>query len=387
MREELISLLERLEKETGLPRRRIIEVLVSALKVAAERKFGQKNIKVEFDEEKGEFLIFVNNKRLSTQQLGRIVAFRARQIIAQKIREEEKSLLAEKFAKRKGEIVWGIVDRREGRDYILEVEGMEVRLPYRETLPQDEFYRGEKVKALVLEVDKNAEYPVLLSRTHPQFLEKLLLEEVPELKEGTVKIKNVVREPGYRSKVAVESSRKEIDSIGALIGIKGTRIKPVLHELRGEKIDIIPYSDDIKEFIARALAPAEVEEIEIYPENKRARVIVKDDQLSLAIGKKGQNVSLAARLTGWNIDVRPVSQALREKKISEEEKIKEFTSLPGIDEDKAKKLIQAGFFTLEDICRVPRDELEKLLEINTEEAQKIVKMAREMLKKEGVKIG
>ena len=130
-----------------------------------------------------------------------------------------------------------------------------------------------------------------------------------------------------------------------------------------------------------------MEEIEIYPENKRARVIVKDDQLSLAIGKKGQNVSLAARLTGWNIDVRPVSQALREKKISEEEKIKEFTSLPGIDEDKAKKLIQAGFFTLEDICRVPRDELEKLLQINTEEAQKIVKMAREMLKKEGVKIG
>ncbi len=386
MREEVLSLIERLEKETGLSREKIVELLSSAIRMAAVKKFGgKKEVEVKFDAQTGDIEVKVGDKPIPLSSLGRMVAFHTRQLIAQKIKEEERNLLIEKFSSLKGKIIQGIVDRKEGRDYVLDVEGMEVVLNRRETLPQDDFYRGERIKVLVLDVDEKRDNPVILSRTHPQFLEKLLEEEVIELKEGTVEIKKVVREAGYRSKVAVVSKRKEVDSVGALVGIKASRIKGALHELRGEKVDIIPYSEDIREYISRALSPAEVEDIEIFPEDKRARVIVRDDQLSLAIGRKGQNVSLAARLTGWNIDVRPLSQAMKEREISPEEREKEFMSIPGIDEEKAKRLVKAGFFSVEDISRVPREELAKLLKIETETAQKIINSAREMLK--GVKVG
>ncbi|MCD6219896.1 transcription termination factor NusA [Candidatus Calescamantes bacterium] len=385
---EVLTLLERLERETGLSKDKIKGVLCEALKVAAESKFGShKHIEVEVDEKSGDIRINVNKKKVLVKDLGRIAALKVRQIIMQRIKEEEKNLLYEKFKEKKGEIIHGVVERRDGRDFIIEVDRAELLLPHKELLPQDNFYRGERIKAFVLEVNKELEYPVLLSRTHPLFLEALLLQEVPELKEGIVTIKKIVREPGYRAKVAVESKKEKIDSIGALVGIKGTRIKPVVQELRGEKIDIIVYSDEVEKFIAQALSPAQVEEVELFPEEKRARVIVNDDQLSLAIGKKGQNVSLAVRLTEWNLDVRPLSQAIKDKKKSKEEIIEELTSLPGLNKKKAKRLINIGFFGLEDISRTPKDELSRLLKVGEEEAQSIISSAKNILKEKGIKVG
>ena len=385
---EVLSLLGRLERETGLSRDKIKEVLCDALKIAAESKFGtDKPIVVKVDESSGVININVGKKSMPVEALGRIAALKVRHIIMQRIKEEEKNLLYEKFKERKGEVVQGVVERKEGRDFIVEIERAEVLLPHNETLPQDSFYRGERIKAFILDVNKGMEYPVLLSRTHPLFLEALLLQEVPELKEGIVTIKKIMREPGYRAKVAVESKKEHIDSIGALVGIKGTRIKSVIKELRGEKIDIVIYSDQAEKFIAQALAPAQVEEVELFPEEKRARVIVKDDQLSLAIGKKGQNVSLAVRLTGWNIDVRPLSQAIKDRARSKEEIIAELTSLPGLNKSKAEKLVNVGFFGVEDISRTPRDELASLLKISEEEAQNIISAAKDLLKGKGIKIG
>ncbi|NOZ64364.1 MAG: transcription termination factor NusA [Caldiserica bacterium] len=385
---EVLSLLGRLERETGLSRDKIKEVLCSALKTAAESKFGTaKPIAVEIDDKSGVINIAVGKKSVPVQALGRIAALKVRHIIMQRIKEEEKNLLYEKFKERKGEVVQGVVERKEGRDFIIEIERAEVLLPHNEALPQDNFYRGERIRAFVLDVNKDLEYPVLLSRTHPLFLEALLLQEVPELKEGIVTIKKIMREPGYRAKVAVESKKKNIDSVGALVGIKGTRIKSVIKELRGEKIDIVVYSDQAEKFIAQALSPAQVEEVELFPEEKRARVIVKDDQLSLAIGKRGQNVSLAVRLTGWNIDVRPLSQAIEDRKRSKEEIIGELTSLPGLNKSKAKKLVKVGFFSVEDISRTPKEELAGLLKVSEEEAQNIISAAKNLLKGKGIKIG
>lgn len=385
---EVLSLLGRLERETGLSRDKIKEVLCDALKIAAESKFGtDKPIVVKVDESSGVININVGKKSMPVEALGRIAALKVRHIIMQRIKEEEKNLLYEKFKERKGEVVQGVVERKEGRDFIVEIERAEVLLPHNETLPQDSFYRGERIKAFILDVNKGMEYPVLLSRTHPLFLEALLLQEVPELKEGIVTIKKIMREPGYRAKVAVESKKEHIDSIGALVGIKGTRIKSVIKELRGEKIDIVIYSDQAEKFIAQALSPAQVEEVELFPEEKRARVIVKDDQLSLAIGKKGQNVSLAVRLTGWNIDVRPLSQAIKDRARSKEEIIAELTSLPGLNKSKAEKLVNVGFFGVEDISRTPRDELASLLKLSEEEAQNIISSAKDLLKGKGIKIG
>ncbi len=388
MNGEILTLLDRLERETRLSREKIIDVLCDALKSVSKDKFGnRKNIEVKIDEKSGEISINVNKKKVSVTELGRIAALKVKQIIAQKIKEEERILLHEKFKEKKGEIVEGIVDRKEGRDFVVDVDGVEVFLPFREILPQDNFYIGEKIEALVLDVNKELDYPVLLSRTHPSFLEKLLLQEVPELREGTIKIEKIVRVPGYRAKVAVVSKEKEIDSVGALVGIRGTRIKPIVQKLRGEKIDIIVYSDKTEEFISQALSPAKIEEVELFPDEKRARVIVKDDQLSLAIGKRGQNVSLAVRLTGWSLDVRPLSHAIQDKKKNKEEIIQELSSVKGMDKAKAEKLMKIGFFGIGDISRMPREELSHFLKISEETAQDIITSAREMLKKEEAKIG
>jgi N utilization substance protein A len=241
---------------------------------------------------------------------GRIGAQTAKQVIYQKLRDAEREMTYEEFAGREGDIVTGIVQQSERRYTLLDLGKVEALLPQAEQVPSEPYRNGERLKAFITEVRKGAKGPqIVVSRTHPGLLKKLFEFEVPEIEDGVVEIKGVAREPGHRSKIAVWSNEPGVDPVGACVGPKGSRVRNVVTELRGEKIDVVPWSADARELVANALQPAKVKEVRIDPESQTAQVIVPDYQLSLAIGKEGQNARLAARLTGWRIDIKSESQA------------------------------------------------------------------------------
>ncbi len=310
MKGEILATLDSLERETGLNRETLIETVKAALLSAAKKKFGEsKDISVNFEQNTGDIKIIIEGKEISLEDLGRIAAQSAKHTIMKEIRQQIGEKVYSTYQSQVGQILTGRVEAMDGRDFIIGLGEVDGLLPREECLPQDDFRIGDNVKVYLLEIRREKNFaPLLLSRTHPRFLEQLFKIEVPEIKEGIIEIKSVVREPGYRAKVAVESHMKDVDSVGACIGLKGARIRSITQELNGEKIDIIPYDNDVKVFIARALAPAGVSDVQIFPEDKRARIIVEDNQLSLAIGKKGQNVRLAAKLTGWKLDIRSKTQ-------------------------------------------------------------------------------
>jgi len=239
------------------------------------------------------------------EEFGRIAAQTAKQVIIQRIREIEREAIFEEYKEREGELVSGIVQRIEGRNIFVDIGRTVGILPIEEQIPREHYGIGERLKVLLTLVEKNPRGPgVFLSRSHPQLLKKLFEIEVPEIASGTVEIKCIAREPGSRSKIAVFSNEEGVDPVGSLVGQKGVRVSTVINELSGEKIDIIEWSEDPKEFITHALSPSKVIDVEVVPDMRSARAIVPEDQLSLAIGKGGQNVRLAAKLTGWKIDVR-----------------------------------------------------------------------------------
>jgi N utilization substance protein A len=235
---------------------------------------------------------------------GRIAAQTAKQVIFQKVREAEWDTVYKDFIHRQGEIVHGVILGQEKRNYIVDLGKTEALLPAKEQIPRETFRRGDRIRAFLCEVKPSAKGPqLILSRSHPEFVSKLFAIEVPEIYEKIIEIKNVVREPGDRTKISVYSRDSSVDPVGACVGMKGSRVQAVVRELRGEKIDIIPWSEDPRVFIAEALSPAVVERVGIDEEDKAALVVVSEQQLSLAIGKKGQNVRLAAKLTNWKIDI------------------------------------------------------------------------------------
>src|SRR5687768_16790435 len=241
---------------------------------------------------------------------GRIGAQTAKQVIFQKLRDAEREMTYEEFAGREGDVVTGIVQQQERRYTLLDLGKVEALLPQGEQVPSEPLRHGERLKAFITEVRRGTKGPqIVVSRTHPGLLKKLFELEVPEIEEGIVEIKAVAREPGHRSKIAVSSNEPAVDPVGACVGPKGSRVRNVVTELRGEKIDVVPWSADARELVANALQPAKVKEVRIDPESQTAQVIVPDYQLSLAIGKEGQNARLAARLTGWRIDIKSESQA------------------------------------------------------------------------------
>jgi len=253
---------------------------------------------------------------LETQEeYGRIAAQTAKQVIMQRLREAERESIFEEYKSKEGEIISGIVQRIEGKNIFLDIGKTLGILPKEEQVP-GEFYRpGQRLKVFILKVEETSKGPaIVLSRTYPRLISKLFELEVPEISSGQVQIKSIAREPGSRSKIAVSSDKKEIDPIGSAVGQKGTRVTAVINELGGEKIDIIEYSEDPEKYINNSLSPAKVSEVKIMPKNK-ALAIVSEDQLSLAIGKDGQNVRLAAKLTGWKIDVRGQEEIEKEKKV------------------------------------------------------------------------
>ncbi len=345
MARELIRIIEQMSKERGIPKEAIINTLESALLSAVRKRYGlEPEINIQVDAETGDISIKAIKRivqevkdplretslmdaqmidpskglndtiesPISLEGFGRIAAQTAKQVLFQKVREAEKGAIYEDFKDKTGEIVTGVVIRKERGAYYVAIGRAEATLPIKSTLPTEALKRGETIRAYIEDVRITPKGPmILLSRTHPNFVGELFKMEIPEVYEGIVVIKDIVREAGDRTKLTVISKNDAVDPVGACVGMKGTRVQSIVRELKGERIDIIPWTDDPRVLIAKALSPATVESIGINEEERTAMVVVSDDQLSIAIGKKGQNVRLAMKLTGWDINI--ISESEYEK--------------------------------------------------------------------------
>ncbi|NLI11965.1 MAG: transcription termination/antitermination protein NusA [Peptococcaceae bacterium] len=342
MNAEFLEALRDLEKEKGISVDVLLEAIEAALLSAYKRNFGSlQNARVHIDRETGDFRVYtqrvvkeqVEDQRqeitvedaqkinpsyepgdiveteVTPRNFGRIAAQTAKQVVVQRIREAERNIIFEEFANREGDIVTGVVQRLEQKNVFIELGKTEAILAPSEQMPGEEYRQGGRIKVYIIEVRKTTKGPqILVSRTHPGLLKRLFELEVPELLEGIVELKGVAREAGARSKLAVFSKDDNVDPVGACVGPKGMRVQNIVNELNGEKLDIIKWNPDPSKFVASSLSPAKVVAVEIWEEEKVARVIVPDYQLSLAIGKEGQNARLAAKLTGWKIDIKSESQ-------------------------------------------------------------------------------
>lgn len=360
---ELLITLEYIEREKGIDREVLIQALESALVSASRRMFpDDAEIEVKVNPLTGEIKIFCEQKEVTLPQFGRIAAQVAKQVIIQKIREAEKENIYKEFKQKERTIINGEVYRFEGRNVIINLGKVEGLLPFREQSPVDKYRQGKRLRAYLLEVSKKGSMPqVILSRSHPQFVSQLFELEVPEIYQGIIEIKGVARQVGERTKIAVFSTDDKVDPVGACVGMRGQRVKDVIQELHQEKIDIIRWDADPQIFIANALSPAEIVSIKIYEKEKRAEVLVKDENLSLAIGKHGQNVRLASKLTNWTIDLREAGP--REKELP-------LSSIKGIGKKTEKALIAAGY-SAEKISTASVEELIKIPGIGKKTAEKI----------------
>jgi len=293
----------------------------------------------------------------------------------QRLRDAEREIIFNEFKNRKEEIVSGIVTRFERKNLIVQLRpNVDAILPEKEQIPRERYRPQDRIRAYVLDVDMTSKGPqIVLSRTHPGFLKKAFEQEVPEIYEGIVEIKAVAREPGGRAKIAVASNDHDVDPVGACVGMKGTRVQAVVQELRGEKIDIVPWTADQAEFVCRALAPAKVAKIIMDEDERGMEVIVPDDQLSLAIGKKGQNVRLASRLTNWKLDVRSESEADEEQRRARAS----LMAIPGINDMTAEYLLQDGFKSAEEVGESNVERLAEIDGVGPERAETVLQAARE----------
>lgn len=363
---ELLTALEDIEKEKGIPKKLLLEAIEAALISAYKKNFGSsQNVKVQIDETTGEVGVYSqkevveeaedDNLQISLEEarkinpdsdpgdiietevtpanFGRIAAQTAKQVVIQRIREAEREIVYEEFHNREGDIITGIVQRKMGNNVIIDIGKTEALLIPSEQMPNDEYNPGQRIKVYILEAKQTTKGPrVLVSRSHPGLLKRLFELEVPEIHDGIVLINSVAREAGSRSKMAVSSVNSEVDPVGACVGPKGMRVQAVVDELQGEKIDIVRWEEEVADFIANSLSPARVIDVILQEEEKVARVIVPDYQLSLAIGKDGQNARLAAKLTGWKIDIKDETQA-REMGLLQNEKVEMEEGEDGLDHE------------------------------------------------------
>jgi N utilization substance protein A len=320
MNSEMMEALENIEREKGISIEIMLEALANALVTAYKRMpESAEEALVEIDVETGDIRVIaqeldeegnvVREWDDTPNDFGRIAAQTAKQVILQRIRDAEREMKYEEYAGREGDIVTGIIQQTDQRYTLLDLGRVEALLPQAEQAQNERYEHGSRLKAYIVEVRKTAKGPqIVVSRTHPGLVKRLFELEVPEIVDGVVDLKAIAREPGHRTKIAVASNDPHVDPVGACVGARGSRVRMVVNELRGEKVDIVPYSDDPAEFVMKALAPARVREVRIDEESGTAEVIVPDFQLSLAIGREGQNARLAARLTGWRVDIRSETQ-------------------------------------------------------------------------------
>ena len=404
MNNELLAVLDYMERERGIDRETLLVAVESALlsaskksvspakdlRIAIDRKtcdiraFAKVQVvenvvaphdqvalaaakKMKADAKLGDFL----ELEVTPKNFGRIAAQTAKQAILHKIRQAEKDKVFEEYKDRPGDIVSGAVRRFERSDVVVDLGRAEAIMPARERVPTEEYQVGDRIRALLLSVDNTPQGPeIILSRSHPDFVRRLFELEVSEIADKTVEIKGIAREAGFRSKIAVVSHDQKVDPVGACVGMRGIRVKNIVRELSGEKIDIVRWHEDIKTYVTNALAPAKLVRVNVEPETNTVRVIVDADQLSLAIGKKGQNARLTAKLTGWKIDIqRDEADIGFEEKVARA--VAELAKIEGIGAEFAEKLVHAGFLTPEGILAVEAADLESIEGVDAEAAKRI----------------
>ncbi len=409
---DIKRVVDQVSRDKGIEREVLIKALEEALRSAAKKKFGSKvDIEVQYNEETGEIEVFQFKEvvekvtdpdlqismeegykldpecavgdslgtKMDTSTFGRIAAQSAKQVIIQKMKDAENDAIYSSYIDRKGEIINGIVQRMDRGNMIVNLGHTEGILPAREQVPKETYRRGDRIRAYIMDVVHDTRGPqIVLSRTHPNFLVNLFKTEVPEINEGIVKVMGTAREPGVRAKFAVASNDSDIDPVGACVGMKGSRVQNVVQELRGEKIDIISWQIDPAKFVCNALAPAEISRVIIDEENRSMEVIVPDEFLSIAIGKNGQNVRLASKLTKWRLDV--ISEARYSEAM--QNGYDSLVALTGMSISMADTLYEKGYFSAEELGNAAVEDLIHIRDVGTrEQAEKLIKTAKDYVAK------
>ena len=409
MPSELDRIIEQVGKDKGIEKRILIDAVQAAMISAAKKKLGpQRDLEAQYNPQIGEVELFefktvvdvVTNpsveisieeakktdpeaelgdslgQKIPTETFGRIAAQTAKQVIMQKVRDAEREMVYDLYKDQKGELVHGTVQRFEKGDMIVNLGRAEAVVHFKEQIPRESYRIGDRIRAYIYDVDKNAKGPLIkLSRVRPEMLVKLFELEVPEIYDGIVEIKGAAREPGGRAKIAVYSRDIDVDPVGACVGMKGSRVQAIVYELRGEKIDIVPYSNDIATFVCNALAPAEISKVIIDEREHTIEVIVPDHQLSLAIGKKGQNVRLASKLLGWKIEIHGETDAEQSFQAAKTK----LEDLEGVGDVIARSLINAGIYSAKDIVDWDAESIAQATQMGLKKAEKLKELAREYM--------
>lgn len=375
MNNELLRIIDGICRDKNIDRDSFVADIEQAMASAIRRHYNDEvEAEVKMDMIGGGISATINGQPIDVHLLGRIAAQTAKQMIIQKTRERERTSIYDDFTQRRGTIVTGTVVRAEGGNLLVNIGRTEGFLPRSEQIPGETHQPGERIRVLILEVrEQPNQVKVILSRSHPEFIERLFELEVPEVAEQIIEIRALAREAGYRTKVAVSSIDSKVDAVGACVGVRGTRIKNIVDELGGEKIDIVRWNESSQILIQNALKPAEVQEIALCFELGKATVVVAEDQLSLAIGKRGQNVRLAARLTGWDIDILTPAEYNRHLENME----KTLLTVEGIDSMLIDKLVAFGCVSVNDIDQIGPEPLVNELELDAELAERLVEEAGE----------
>jgi len=383
MNQELLRIVENIARDKNIDKESVFQDLEAAMISAARKHFSalkgaEVEVVVRIDRNNGEIAAWKDDTQIDIRQLGRIPAQTAKQVMIQKIRQDERESIFSEYAQRKGEIITGIAGRFDGGVLVINLNSrVEAIMPKSEQISGETHHPGDRIRCMILDVrETNNQVKIILSRTHPEFIRRLFEQEVPEVAENIIEIKALAREAGYRTKIAVESTDDKVDPVGACVGIRGSRIRNIVDELGGEKIDIVKWSDSSQALIANALMPAKVSEIAICFELGKATVVVTEDQLSLAIGKHGQNVRLAARLTGWDIDILTPEEYNREV----ERLATTLKDIPGIDDRFVDKLLALGIISALDLEDVGPEPLIAELGVDKERADQIIQAAAQAAK-------
>lgn len=378
---EVLRIVDAIHRDKSIDPEIVFEGIEQAILSAARKYFGEEeDVRVVINRENGEVDATLNGEEIPPDELGRIAAQTAKQVMIQKIREAERDAVFDEYEELRSHLVNGTVTRLDHGIATVNLGKVEALLPRSEQIPGESHRVGERVRCTVIDVRKQgSRVKIILSRSHPDLVRRLFEVEIPEVNERIIEVRSLAREAGYRSKVAVSCFDNSIDAVGACVGVRGSRIKNIVEELAGERIDIVRWNDSLQVLIPNALQPAEVEDVILCPMLGRVIVLVRDDQLSLAIGKKGQNVRLASKLVGWDIEV------MTREELDEQldRSVGAFSQVPHVTEELAEALVSQGFFSFEDLSVIEPDQLLELSGLTQEECDEIVEVAdRESIREE-----
>ncbi|MEM8945455.1 MAG: transcription termination factor NusA [Planctomycetota bacterium] len=371
---EVLRIVDAIHRDKNIDKDIVFEGIEDALVSAAKKHYGEEaDITVSIDRESGAITAVCDGEELDSEEtVGRIGAQTAKQVMIQKIREAERDSLFDEYTELEGEMVSGVIQRYEGGAATVTLTNVEAILPRSEQIPGEQHHVNERVRATVFEVRKSgSRVKVILSRARPHLVQRLFEQEIPEIIDGVIEVRAMAREPGYRSKVAVSSSDQRVDCVGACVGVRGNRIKNIVDELSGERIDIVRWDDNLEVLIPNALQPAEVEQVILCKMLGRAIVLVREDQLSLAIGRRGQNVRLASKLSGWDIEIM-TQEELAE---SIDRAVGGFSELEGLEMEVAERLVEEGFLSYDDLSIIEPDDLMAMGGLTEEQVDVIVSQA------------